>query len=262
MISADRIQTLLTSGGNIVDESGAKIGSVGQVYLDDQTGEPEWATAKTGLFGTSESFIPLAQADIAGDDLRVPYSKDMVKGAPRIESDGHLSQESEAELYRYYGLAYTEAESDTGLPTDATVGHDTSGPTTDSAMTRSEEHLKVGTEKVAAGRARLRKYIVTEQQTVTVPVRREEVRLEREPVTEANLAQSIDGPEITEAEHEIVLHEERAVVNTETVPVERVRLAKETVTDTEHVTGEVRKEQIELEQDGTTTTYGTTTTSR
>jgi uncharacterized protein (TIGR02271 family) len=254
VISTDSIQPLLTGGGNVVDSTGTKIGTIGQVYLDDQTGEPEWVTAKTGLFGTSETFIPLAEASTAGADLRVPYTKDTVKDAPRVDTDGHLSQAQEAELYSYYGLSYTEATSDSGLPAgdldrgvDTSVGYDTSGPTTDDAMTRSEEHLNVGTEKVVAGKARLRKYIVTEQQTVTVPVQREEVRLERVPVTEANLAESLDGPEITEAEHEVVLHEERAVVTTETVPVERVRLDTDVVRSSETVTEQVRKEVIETD---------------
>ncbi len=111
------------------------------------------------------------------------------------------------------------------------MGHDTSGPTTDNAMTRSEEQLHVGTETRESGRARLRKYVVTEQETVTVPVQREEVRIEREPITDANRGEALDGPAISEEEHEVVLHEERPVVEKEAVPVERVRLDKETVTE-------------------------------
>ncbi|MET8834476.1 YsnF/AvaK domain-containing protein [Micromonospora sp. NPDC004540] len=105
----------------------------------------------------------------------------------------------------------------------------------------------VGTEREQAGTARLRKYVVTEQQQVSVPVQREEVRLEREPVTDANIGRAMDGPAISEEEHEVTLHEERPVVAKETVPVERVRLGKETVTDTETVGGEVRKERIEAD---------------
>ena len=119
-------------------------------------------------------------------------------------------------------------------------------------MTRSEEQLQVGTEKVEAGRARLRKYVVTEQQSVQVPVSREEVRVEREPITDANRGDALSGADITEEEHEVVLTEERPVVTTEAVPVERVRLGTETVTDRETVTGEVRKEQVELDDDTTT----------
>jgi uncharacterized protein (TIGR02271 family) len=114
-------------------------------------------------------------------------------------------------------------------------------------MTRSEEHLRVGTETREAGRARLRKHVVTEHQQATVPVSHEEVTLEREPITEANRGAAYDGPAISEEEHEVTLHAERPVVDTEAVPVERVRLGKETVTDQQTVGGEVRKEEIELD---------------
>jgi len=114
-------------------------------------------------------------------------------------------------------------------------------------MTRSEEQLRAGTERVDAGRARLRKYVVTEQQQMQVPVSREEVRVEREPITDANRDAAYSGGDITEEEHEVTLRAERPVVQTEAVPVERVRLDKETVTDTETVSGEVRKEQIEVD---------------
>jgi len=261
MIGNDQFQTLLSGGGNVVDESGSKIGSIGQVYLDDQTGEPQWVTVKTGLFGSSESFVPLADSTADGNDLRVRYGTDMVKDAPRVDADGHLSQGQEAELYRYYGLGYTESTVDSRVDTgvaDQTVAYDTSGAETDDAMTRSEEHLQVGTQRVEAGRARLRKFVVTENVTRTVPVSHDEVRLMREPITDANRAASLDGPEITEAEHEVTLYAERAVTSTETVPVERVRLGTETVTATEQVTGEVRKEQIELDTDAAITrTNGT-----
>ena len=128
---------------------------------------------------------------------------------------------------------------------EGAVGHDTSGPNTDEAMTRSEEELHVGTETRERGRARLRKYVVTENVTQTVPVSREEVRIEREPITDANAAAAHDGPSISEEEHEVVLHEERPVVGKETVAKERVRMDTETRRDEEQISEEVRKEQIE-----------------
>ena len=274
MISEQDISTII--GSNAVDNDGDKLGKVGQVYLDDQTGRPEWATVSTGLFGTSESFVPLAEATVSGGTLRVPYEKAKVKDAPRVDSDqGHLSPAEEEELYRYYGVGtgtagytdtdttrtagYTDTDTtraagytDTDTNRHGTVGHDTSGPTTDDAMTRSEEQLRVGTQRVEAGRARLRKYVVTENVTTTVPVSHEEVRIEREPITDANVGNALDGPAISEEEHEVVLHAERPVVAKEAVPVERVRLDVDTVTEQETVTDTVRKEQIEADTDGVT----------
>jgi uncharacterized protein (TIGR02271 family) len=259
MISREHINRLAGGNAKVLDSEGNKIGSVGQLYLDDRTEDPNWVTVKTGLFGTSETFVPLTEATTDGDDIRVPYTKDQIKDAPRIDPDGHLNPTDEERLYSHYSLnGGTYAAGTTGTTgTDrteqrGTVGHDTSGPTTDDAMTRSEEQLRVGTERSEAGRARLRKYVVTENVTQTVPVSREEVRIEREPITDANRGDALSGPEISEEEHEVTLHEERPVVEKETVPVERVRLGKETVTDQETVTEEVRKEHIETDGSGTT----------
>jgi len=249
MISTEEVHALMSgqSTGDVLGEDGTKIGRIGQVYLDDQTSRPEWITTRTGMFGNGETFVPLARARVSGTDVVVPFDKDRVKDAPRVaESDGHLSQEQEAELYRYYGLDYSEAASDSGLGTD---GHDTSGPTTDEAMTRSEERVNVGTRSEEAGRVRLRKYVVTENVTKTVPIRKEKAVLEREPITEENLDQALDGPSISEEEHEVTLHEEQPVVEKKAVPVERVRLGKEQVADEQSVTEEVRKERIETEGD-------------
>jgi uncharacterized protein (TIGR02271 family) len=278
MIGTDTISRVI--GQDVYDEAGEKIGSASEVYLDDETGQPEWVTVRTGLFGTKESFVPIRDADLTNDGVRVSVSKSRVKDAPKIDTDGHLSPAEEEELYRYYGYGTgttagtetttTTTESTTGMATSGmttdttdttaydergTVGHDTSGPTTDNAMTRSEERLNVGTRETEVGRARLRKYVVTENVTETVPVTREEVRVEREPITDANIGNALDGPAISEEEHEVVLKAETPVVEKEAVPVERVRLDKETVTEQAQVNEELRREEIEV--DGADTGLGT-----
>jgi uncharacterized protein (TIGR02271 family) len=292
MIGTDTLDRVI--GADVYDADGSKIGTASEVFLDDQSGNPEWVTVKTGLFGTKETFVPIREADLTGDGLRVPVTKAQVKDAPKIDTDGHLSPQEEEELYRYYGVGGTGRHSDvqstttdtsrtttnTGMgagvtdtvgdttanttagytDTDVnrhgTKGHDTSGPTTDDAMTLSEERVNVGTQQVEAGRARLRKYVVTENVTQTVPVSHEEVRVQREPITDANMGNAMDGPAISEEEHEVTLHAERPVVEKEAVPVERVRLDTETVTEQVQVNEQVRKEQVDT--DGITTT-GTTT---
>jgi len=233
-------------GATVQDSSGDKIGTVEQIYLDDNSGQPTWATVRTGMFGTKESFIPLDSANFSDGSVSVPVTKDQVKGAPRVEGDGHLEPQDEEELYRYYGVGN---EFDAGADASDTVGRDVSGPTTDEAMTRSEERLDVGTEQVQTGRARLRKYITTHTESVEVPVSREEVRIEREPITDANRDEAMSGADLSEEEHEVVLTEERPVIAKETVPVERVRLDKDTVTDTAEVSEEVRAEQIDIDAD-------------
>jgi uncharacterized protein (TIGR02271 family) len=244
-------------GATMVDRDGDKIGTIESIYVDDQTGQPEWALVNTGLFGTKSSFVPLAQAAATGDQVQVPYQKQLVKDAPRIDPDQHLSESEEQQLWRHYGLDYGttsgyEDRDGDGVDDDVqdtAVGRDVSGPTTDDAMTRSEEELRVGTQSRERGRARLRKYVTTQTQQVTVPVQREEVRVEREPITDANLGAATSGPAISEEEHEVTLREEEVVVDKRAVPKERVRLDKDTVTDERQVAEEVRKEQIEVEGD-------------
>ena len=243
-------------GATMVDRDGDKVGTIESIYVDDQTGQPEWALVNTGLFGTRSTFVPIAQASASGDQVQVPFQKQRIKDAPTMDPDGHLSEQEEQELWRHYGLDYdseyaTDRDGDGVYDDvqDTAVGRDTSGPTTDDAMTRSEEELRVGTETRERGRARLRKYVVTEDQQVTVPVSREEVRVEREPITDANLDAATSGPAISEEEHEVTLREEEVVVDKRAVPKERVRLDTETVTEERQVAEEVRKEQIEVDGD-------------
>ena len=238
-------------GRTMVDRDGARIGAIDAIYLDDHTGQPEWALVNTGLFGTKSSFVPLAQATQTDLDVGVPYDKQLVKDAPRVDPDGHLSEAEERQLWRHYGLDYDRTTRRRPTGRDA-VGRDTSGPTTDDAMTRSEEELRVGTASRERGRVRLRKYVTTEQVTQTVPVQRERVRVEREPITDANLDAATSGPEISEEEHEVILREEEPVVEKRVVPRERVRLDKDTVAGEERVAEEVRKEQIDVQDENGT----------
>ena len=242
----DTAQQLI--GRTAIDSEGNKVGKIGQVYLDDQSGAPTWVTVTTGLFGTKQSFAPLQGHTLDGDDVRLGVPKDLIKDAPNVEDDGHLQEDEQTALYDHYAHYFTSGARDTVEDFGARgESHDTSGPNTDEAMTRSEERLHVGTEQVETGRVRLRKYIVTENVTQTVPVSHEEVRLEREPITEANRDQAMSGADISEEEHEVTLHAERPVVAKETVPVERVALGTETVTEQHQVDEQVRKEQIEVD---------------
>ncbi|WP_448073732.1 DUF2382 domain-containing protein [Georgenia yuyongxinii] len=276
-ITTAQVQTLIDGKGAVVSDSGDKIGSIEQLFLDDITGEPTWVTVKTGLFGTSESFVPLDRATVVGDDIQVPYDKAMVKDAPRVDTDQHLTPQEEEGLYRYYGLEYASAghgetysqtTTDTARSAGTATGTAGTGTTTgvtdtaapaaattgtgrdrrdvdDASVVRSEERVDVGTRRREAGRVRLRKYVVTENVTKTVPVTREEVRVEREPVTAGDRVSGDIGDDVAE----VTLHEDEVVVDKETVPVERVSLGKDTVTEERAVTEQVRKEQVETDLD-------------
>jgi uncharacterized protein (TIGR02271 family) len=259
------------SGREVYGVDGDKIGTVGHVW-SDPSGGAGWASVKTGMFGAKESMVPLGEADLRGDRLLVPFDKSQVRDAPRIDgsSSEPLGTDEVILLHDYYGMPATDQTAQgrrgrrgrrgaaaTGGASTGAQGSAAAGYTaddvideraaTDEAMTRSEERLIVGTERDQAGVAHLRKYVVTEQQEVTVPVSHEEIHVEREPITEENRAAATAGPDISEAEYDVPLFAEHAVVNKETVPVERIRLSKETVTEQQTVRGEVRKEHIEVD---------------
>jgi uncharacterized protein (TIGR02271 family) len=236
-------------GRDVIGSDGEKIGTVDELYLDTASGEPEWLSINTGLFGMKSSFAPIQGAQPDGGNVRLAYTKEQVKDAPGVEPDQELNDAEERALWDHYGLDYDSGYSADTTTGQETVGRDVSGPETDSAMTRSEEEVNVGTREREKGRARLRKYVVTEEVTKTVPVRKEKAVLEREPITEGNVDAAMDGPAISDEEHEVTLSEEEVVVEKKAVPKERVRLDKETEVTEEQVTEEVRKEQIEAEGD-------------
>ena len=222
----------------------------------------------TGLFGMNESFVPLQGAQFDDDRLTVAYDKDTVKNAPNVSGEQHLDVQEERRLYQHYGLNYGAGQTgeragrhaldDAWGDTTAAgrgggrraEGYDTSGPTTDNAMTRSEERLRAGTEQ-EVGRARLRKHVVTEHEQAPCRFARGGPRRARAD-HRCHTGRRAVGPAISEEEHEVTLRAERPVVTTEAVPVERVRLGTETVREQETVAGEVRKEQIELDDESGT----------
>jgi uncharacterized protein (TIGR02271 family) len=256
-------------GAPVHSTDGEKLGRIESIYYDNETNRPAWAATRTGLFGGHVSLVPLDCVDWDGSTLTVPFDKAALKSAPHHDPDSAISSTDEEDLYRHYGLGTAGSDQQAGTAATApngehtedggrdprrdragepgVEGRDISGPTTDDAMTRSEEHLHVGTEQRESGRARLRKHIVTENVSTTVPVSREEVTVEREPITDANRGEAMSGADLSEEEHEVTLTEQRVVAGKETVPVERVRLGTETVTEQQHVDETIRKEQIETD---------------
>lgn len=216
-------------GLHLHGEGGDKIGEIIEIYLDAATGEAQWLAVKTAPSSSKLKCVPLARAVRASDCINVPFAKDLVKGAPAI-GEGELSPDEERRLYEHYGVEWGEfnyAEEER------------------TAMTRSEEELVVDKQTVPTGRARLRKYVVSEMQQVTIPVSREEVCVEREPIAEGEGNQAMGVPAIGEEEHEVTLYAEQPVVEKRVVAKERVRLAKHEHIAKETISDEVRKERIE-----------------
>jgi uncharacterized protein (TIGR02271 family) len=259
-------------GTTLYDESGEKIGSVEDIFQDYDTGEPEWIGVSAGMFGTKRALVPVQGADVRDDGVYVPYSKDQIKDAPNIDGD-EIDESSERSLYTHYGLSYSDRRSESTLreggpamsgehvgttgerpgtmgagdEADVRGRADIQGETDvqgEGMVTRHEEELRVGTQDVDAGQARLRKWVETEPEQVDVALRRETARVTREPV---------DRPagegEIGEEEIDVPLRGEEAVLEKETVAKERVGLEKDVETERETVGDEVRKEQIDVEGD-------------
>ena len=194
---------------------------------DESANRPEWIGIGTGFFGTKRVLVPIEGATVEGDEIRIRYSADQVKHSPDIDSD-EISYEREQELYAYYRLG----------------GGGESDDDSDQSLTRSEEELRLGKEKVQTGKARLRKWVETEPVEANVELRHETAEITRE-----RIDQPVGDVELGEEEIEVPLHEERAVVEKRTVAKERIGVDKDVKTETETVRDEVRKERVEVEED-------------
>lgn len=246
MVSERDVQAAI--GSTAYGSDGEPVGTVETFYDDDRTGVATWVSISSGLLGTRRALAPAADASFADGRLQLTVPARAVSRAPRLGGE-HLSPEDETALHRHYADAADAAVAEEPAGRDHPV---------DGGMVRSEEQLRVGTERTAARRVRVVKYVVTEEVQVTVPIRREEIRIEELPLDAPDAA----GGVVTEGEalggpadaggglpDEIVLHAERPVVTVEVVPVERVRLRTELVTGEESVTGTLQREQIAVDQD-------------
>lgn len=230
-------------GAPVYTADNEKIGKVEEIYLDDQTQRPEWVGVSGGGVLSSKRFlVPVQGADLSDDGFRVPYAKEQVETTPDIDSD-HIDQGTEHALYSHYGLGYSEAKSDSGLPEGSPDrGNADEGGRRE--VVRSEEELAVGKEATDTGTVRLRKWVETEPVSADVTLEKETARVEREPIN-----QPVSEAEIGEAQVDVPLKSERAVVDKRTVAKERVSVDKDVTAEDETVSGEVRKEQVEVDGD-------------
>ncbi len=268
MAEINRIEDL--ANATAFDVDGDKVGGVQDVYVNDTSGQPDFVSVNHGLFGAGTSIVPLRGHTLRDGELHLAFPKDRIEDAPDLDENGHLTTDDQDAFYRHYGLTETKDVTtyDTGrhaaagaagaagagaaagerrdvkdVDTDAAAAG--AAATDKDAIIRSEEQLNVEKDRVESGQVRLRKYVVNETETVEVPVEREEVRVVREPITDADRA-NFDG-KIGEQEASVTLHEERVNVTKESVPVEKVSLEKDTVQDTERVSEELRKERFDTD---------------
>ena len=238
-----------------------EIGRVADIFVDDATDEPRWLAIQTRRQRGRLSFVPISEAHEDGHCVAVKRSAEFVLAAPTAGTDGVLAPEDEIALFEHYGLRYDVADATPIVPVDDTAPRDATQDMPAAAqpaselrdgtgeIVRSEEELHLSTRPVEAGRVRLRKRVETETVTHSVPVTREELRIEREPITGKNVEAALEGAEIGEAEYEIVLNEDTVVAAKVTVPKERIRVDKATVTEQREVAAELRRERVDIEED-------------
>ncbi len=228
----------------VMDSAGSKVGNVSDVYVDDETRQPDWLAVSTGLFGNKVSFVPIDGAHLDGENVVVAYDKDKIKDAPKIDPDGALSVGEEQTLYEYYGRGYTPHTGGDSQPPPRTGVLSSESTGRDASMVRSEEELSIDKRTQEAGRVKLRKWVETENVQVTVPVEHQTARVVREPLAPGETA---GADAFTEAETELVLTDEVVDVSKRVVAKERVGLEKETTTEQVPVNETVRKERVEVE---------------
>lgn len=220
-------------GAQVTSADGQVVGTVEQVFNDDVDGQPVWARVRAGK---RNRFVPLGGSRMAADGLSVAFETQKIMSGPEISAEQHMSAAQAEQLTRHYGLT---------VPTQPQAGQQdrrTQLPD-DEWLVRNEERMNVGTEVLESGRVRIHKYVDVEPVEQAVHVFHEEYEVEHIPITPEERIRS----EIAEGEREVILHEERAVLRKEAVPVERVRLVTRKVEEDRTVRDEIRKERIEVE---------------
>jgi uncharacterized protein (TIGR02271 family) len=241
-------------GARVTGADGKVVGTVEQVFRDDVDGTPAWARVRAGKTGR---FVPLGSSQVTADGLSVPFDTQKIMGGPNIDAGQHMSAAQAEELSRYYGLT-VPTQSGPTQPAQMQPGQTQPGQTqpipaqqprgdmtNQDWLVRQEERIQVAKEMRETGRIRLHKYVDVEPVEQAIHVYHEEYDVERVPVA----ADERIGGTIAEGEQEIILHEERAVLRKEVVPVERVRLRAKRVDEDTTVRDQLRRERIEIEPD-------------
>jgi len=223
-------------GARVTATDGKVVGTVEQVFRDDVDGTPAWARVKAGKTGR---FVPLGSSQVTADGLSVAFDSQKITASPDIDAGQHMSAAQAEELSRYYGLTIPAQQK------RGDMAEEQGTMPTDEWLVRQEERIAVGKEMLETGRVRLHKYVDVESVEQPVHLYHEEYDIERIPVT----AEDRISGSIAEGEQEIILHEERAVLRKEIVPVERVRLRAKRVEEDTTVSDQLRRERIEVEPD-------------
>jgi uncharacterized protein (TIGR02271 family) len=235
------------AGYEVYDPNGEKIGKVDDLFVDESD-QPEYIGVKMGFLGTSSTLIPWDVVDNANDEggrIELSVDKDTAKNGPAFDDDREITPEFENQVYSHYGLQRASTTEEPGAY-EAYQGTETTDKD-ELRVQRTEEELRAGTMEREAGSVQVRKRVRTDRESVQVPTRREEVSVERVPV-EGEAAET----EIGDNEVSIPVTEEEVVVEKRPVAKEEVRIRKDVVEDTEVVEEDVRREEVDIDDQTST----------
>jgi uncharacterized protein (TIGR02271 family) len=240
---------------DVQDQNNNKIGTVQNVWTD-QSNQPRFLGVKTGWIFGKNHVVPVHTSTMNDNQrtIRVPFTEDKVKEAPTFDPDYDLSDADEERIYMYYGLQRPrEGMVETGtaqqqrpMPAERTAQPQATGQQQQANIKLAEEQLKVGKREVVVGGVRLRKIIRTEIVNQPVELKREEIVIERVPVG----AQAAGQATFEEQDVFIPLRREEPVIQKEARVREEVRVRKESKTEEQTVSGQVRKEDVEVQKEG------------
>ncbi len=213
------------AGYEVFDQSGSKIGKVDDLFVDEND-QPEYVGVKMGFLGTSSTLIPweLVTPEEGSGRLDVATDKETAKNGPAFDDDREITPEFEQQVYSYYGLQRSSGSESPG-------SYEAYGDEDELRVQRTEEELAAGTREREAGSVSVLKRVRTEREQIEVPTRREEVTVDRVPVSEGTATEA----QIGEDEVSVPLTEEEVVVEKRPMVKEEVRVRKDVVEDTEVV---------------------------
>lgn len=246
-LTVSNAQALVAERAEVLAVGGDHLGTIADVFFDTGTGVPNWALIETAD-GSAARLVPLTGAEIVSTGLQLPLDRSVISASPKVSRSGPPDPATEQSLRGHYRLDQPDEPHPDGPGAAAETADG------DAAMILSEERLQTSTQVRPSSRVKISKRIVTEQVTQTVPVRREELRIERLPIETDSAGKPEDHSsaevdhQLEEGEYEIVLYEERIVLTRIVVPIERVRLNTHTVSEEVTVTEDLRKEQVELSE--------------
>ena len=236
---------------DVLDQNGDKIGTLHCLWSDG-SGEPAYLGVQTGwLFGKTH-VVPADRTEVNDNSrrIRLPYTAEQVKNAPSYDPAVELDSNIQSQVSSYYG---TYSQDSTAAQTRSQTRSGSSTQERGARQERAsvklhEEQVKIGKRQVEAGGVRLRKVIRTETVNQPVELQREEIVVERVPASGESRAGAKD---FQQEDIFIPLRREEAVVEKQTRVREEVRVSKKAQTERQNVSEQVRKEDVEVQNTGT-----------